>query len=60
MGNKVSSDRLSGYMNAIRTVLKIIKMARYFPDSPGIYSSPGETLYLPVHAFDRQDFASRV
>ena len=34
MHSKVSSDWLPGYIKATRPVLKILKMARYFPDSP--------------------------
>jgi hypothetical protein len=34
MHSKVSSDWLPSYMKATRPVLKIFKMARYFPDRP--------------------------
>jgi len=35
MHSKVSSDRLSSYIKAIRPVLEMLfKMAGYFPDSP--------------------------
>jgi hypothetical protein len=35
MHSKVSSDRLSSYIKAIRPVLEILfKISAYFPDSP--------------------------
>jgi len=37
MRSKVSSDWLPSYIRATRSVLKIFKMAGYFPDSPRIW-----------------------
>jgi hypothetical protein len=34
--SKVSSDWLPSYIKATRSVLEILNMARYFPDSPRI------------------------
>jgi len=36
MHSKVPSDWLPSYVKATRQVLEILKMARYFPDSPPV------------------------
>jgi len=46
MDSKVSSGRLSSYLTATRPVLKIFKMAGYFPDSPRIFK---ETSFCPFY-----------
>ena len=50
MRSKFSSDWLSSYIKATRTVLEIFKMARYFPDSPRIYR-----LYREISEQDRRE-----
>jgi len=55
MHSKVSSDWLPSYIKATQTVLEILKMDRYFPDSPGTPWTPegckllyNFVIYLPV------------